>query len=153
MPGARTDIPIERIPVDKATKKTLRKLGVQSVDDLEHLKQKNVDLGQVGDGDIDYSTLNKQIQKSRRNQAPPVVTAVSLTVDEDDRPCLRVQGANLSVNPAFPPVAALNQHVVEVVSRSDEELQLRLEHGLQADNELVVALDEFSVVKVNVKAR
>ena len=153
MPGARTDIPIERIPVDKATKKQLRKLGVQSVDDLEHLKQKNVDLDQVSDGDIDYSTLNKQIQKSRRNQAPPIVTAVSLALDEEDQPYLRIEGANLSVDPAFPPVAAINQHVVEVISRNDGELRLRLEHDLQADNELVVALDEFSVVKVNVKAR
>ena len=153
MPGARTDIPIERIPVDNATKKKLRKLGVQSVDDLEHLKQKNVDLDQVGDGDIDYSSLNKQIQKSRRNQAPPIVTAVSLALDEEDQPYLRIEGANLSVDPAFPPVAAVNQRVVEVISRSDGELRLRLEHELQADNELVVALDEFSVVTFNVKAR
>ena len=153
MPGARSDIPIERIPVDKATKKTLRKLGVQSVDDLEQLRQRNVDLDSVGNGDIDYTSLNKQIQKSRRNQTPPMVTAVSLAVDEEDRPVLRIEGANLSVNPAFPPVAALNEHVVEVVARSDGELQLRLDHALEGDNERVVALDEFSVVKVNVKAR
>jgi hypothetical protein len=152
MPGSRTDIPIERIPVDKATKKTLRKLGVQSVDDLEQLKQKNVDLTKVTDGDIDYTALSKQIQKSRRSQDPPAITAVSQSLDEESAPCLLVEGRNLAVDPRFPPVAAINEQVVEVLSKGDTELRLRLDRELEGDNELIVALDEYSVFKVNVRA-
>lgn len=152
MPGAQKDIPIERIPVDRATKKKLRKLGVQSVDDLDQLKAKNVDLNQVTNGDIDYSALNKQIQKSRRNQNPPTISAASLALDEVHGPCLRIEGRNLSVDSRFPPVAALNQQMVTVLSRGDNELRLRLHKELEGDNELIVALDEFSVFKVNVRA-
>ncbi|MEV6598586.1 hypothetical protein AB0M36_17170 [Actinoplanes sp. NPDC051346] len=153
LPGAQTDIPIARIPVDKATKKKLRRLGIQSVDDLEHLRQKNVDLGQVSDGDIDYSQLNKQIQKSRRDQQPPQVKSISLGFDEDSVPYLSIEGRHLSVDPAFPPVAAVNRRVAQVLSRGDGELRIRLEGQLEVDNELILALDEYSVVKVNVKAR
>jgi hypothetical protein len=153
MPGSGTDIPIERMPVDKATKRTLRKLGVQSVGDLEQLKQKNVDLARVtGDGDIDYTALNKQIQRSRRGQDPPAITAVSQSLDQENVPCLLVEGHNLAVEPRFPPVAAINRQVVDVLSQSDTELRLRLDRELAGDNELIVALDEYSVFKVNVRA-
>jgi hypothetical protein len=152
MPRGGADIPIERIPVDQATKKTLRKLGVQSVDDLEQLKQKNVDLTGVTDGDIDYSALNKQIQKSRRAQRPPTISGVSMSLDEANQPYLRVEGRNLAVDSRFPPVAAVNEQVVEVFSSDESELRLRLDHELEGDNELIVALDEYSVLKVNVKA-
>src|SRR5689334_10808700 len=42
--GAKNDINIDDIGIDKTTKKHLRKLGVNSVDDLRQIQQKNVDL-------------------------------------------------------------------------------------------------------------
>src|SRR5215210_3209733 len=56
-PGAKNDIQLDEIDVDKATKKKLRKLGVNSVDDLKQIEQKNVDLKKVSDSSIDYSQL------------------------------------------------------------------------------------------------
>src|SRR5438105_15899402 len=53
-PPGRNDIKIEEITVDPKTRKELRKLGVRSVDDLQQIQQKNVDLQQVSDDAIDY---------------------------------------------------------------------------------------------------
>src|SRR5713101_6400526 len=44
IPAAKGDVTIEEIGVDKATKKQLRKLGVNSVDDLKQIQKQNVDL-------------------------------------------------------------------------------------------------------------
>src|SRR6266849_6139331 len=41
-PGAKNDINIDDINIDKAAKKRLRKLGVNSVNDLKQIEQKNV---------------------------------------------------------------------------------------------------------------
>src|SRR6185295_6566640 len=57
VPSPKSDVKIDDINVDKATRKKLRKLGVNSVDDLQQIERKNVDLAKVADGDIDYRTL------------------------------------------------------------------------------------------------
>src|SRR5215831_1317411 len=67
VPGVKNDINIDEIDVDKVTKKQLRKLGVNSVDDLKQIEQKNIDLQKVSDNTIDYKKLANQIQKSRRS--------------------------------------------------------------------------------------
>src|SRR6266545_1900644 len=41
VPGARTDVEIADLPVDKTTRRKLRKLGATSVDDLKAIEQKN----------------------------------------------------------------------------------------------------------------
>jgi len=55
-------VSIDDINIDKGTKKQLRKLGVQSVDDLQRVEKKNVDLKRVVNNDIDYRSLANQIQ-------------------------------------------------------------------------------------------
>src|SRR5215469_5264779 len=64
-PARKSDIKIDDIAVDKTTKKKLRQLGVNSVDDLNQVEQKNVDLGKVSDNQIDYRQLANQISKSK----------------------------------------------------------------------------------------
>src|SRR5215469_17506424 len=44
IPTAKGDIAIDTVPVDKATRKKLRNLGITSVDDLKQVEKKNVDL-------------------------------------------------------------------------------------------------------------
>ena len=155
VPSGKGDVTLSEIELDKSTKKQLRKLGVNSVEDLKQIEDKNVDLGKVTDSDIDYRTLANQIQKSRRGQNPPRVSAVSLSLDEDKTPYLLIQGENLAVDPTFPPVAVVNQTLAEVLASSDREIKLQItaEHALAADNEVIVTFDPFAVVKVNVKAR
>jgi hypothetical protein len=152
--AAKDDTPIEEIDVDKQTKTKLRRLGVRSVDDLKAIESKNVDLRQVSDDQIDYSKLANQIRKSRRSETPPKVTAVSLSRDDDARPCLVVRGENLAVDPAFRPVAVINDRLADVLSSSPGELRIDLgdERQLKDDNELVMTFDPFAVVKVNVRA-
>jgi hypothetical protein len=150
---AKSDIAMDDIDVDKATKKKLRKLGVSSVDDLRQVEQKNIDLRKVSDNAIDYSKLANQIQKARRGQAPPRVSGVSFSLDQDRRPYLVVRGDSLAVDPAFRPVAVVNQQLAEVVSSSDKELRIQLgeDHRLTRSNEVILTFDPFAVVRVNVR--
>lgn len=154
VPGAKNDITIDDIDVDKATKKKLRKLGVNSVDDLQQIERKNVDLQKVSDSDIDYKTLANKIQKSKRGQNPPKIAAVSLSLDEDNQPFLLIQGENLAVDPGFRPVAVVNQTLAEVMSSSDKEMKIQItkDHDFSKSNEVILTFDPFAVMKVNVKA-
>jgi hypothetical protein len=155
VPGAKNDINIDEIDLDKGTRKKLRKLGVNSVDDLKQIEQKNIDIKKVSDNAIDYTQLANQIRKSKRDQQPPKVRAVSLSRGEDGLPYLDVRGENLSVDPLFPPVAVVNQTLAEVMSCDDKRVKIQLtrEHDFAGHNELILTFDPFAVVKVNVKAR
>jgi len=154
VPGAKGDINLDEIELDKTTKKKLRKLGVNSVGDLKQIEQKNIDLKKVSDNSIDYTQLANQIRKTKRDQSPPKVRAVSLSRGEDDLPYLVVEGENLAVDPKFPPVAVVNQTLAEVMSSSDKRVRIQLtrDHDFADHNELILTFDPFAVVKVNVKA-
>ena len=154
IPGAKDDVNISDIPVDKTTRKRLRKLGVNSLEDLKEVDRRNVDLKKISDNEIDYRSLANQIQKSKRNQNPPRVTAVSLSRDESGTPCLLLHGRRLAVDPAFRPVAVVNGTLAEVMSSDGTELTIRLgdEHRFGRDNEVIVTFDPFAVVKMDVKA-
>jgi hypothetical protein len=155
IPTAKGDTKIEEIPVDKTTKKKLRKLGITSVDDLKQVERKNIDLNKVADTDIDYSALNNQIQQSRRAQYPPMVRGVSLSMDAGADPCLTIRGKNLGVDPKFQPVAVVNDTLANVLSSSTDEVRIQLppKRGLAADNSVILTMDPFAVIKLNVKAK
>ena len=155
IPGAKNDLNIDEIPMDKSTKKQLRKIGVSSVDDLKQIERKNVDLKKVTDNTIDYSALANQIQKSKRDQARPRVSGVSFSVDENEEPCLLVRGQNLAMDPKFLPVAVVNQTLAGVMSSSPEEIKIRVtdEHALTENNEVILTFDPYAVIKLNVKAQ
>jgi hypothetical protein len=124
------------------------------VDDLKQIEKKQVDLRRVSDNEIDYSNLANQIRKSRRGDSPPRITGVSMSLDHDRNRCLIVTGDNLAVDPAFEPVAVVNQRLADVLQSSDSELRIRLDprHRFRDDNEVVMTFDPFAVVKVNVRA-
>lgn len=155
IPGGKNDLTIDEIPIDKATKKQLRKLGVSSVNDLKQIEQKNVDLKKVSDNNIDYSALANQISKSKRDQTPPKVKGVSFSVDENDEPYLLIKGENLAIDPKFPPVAVINETLAGVMSCSPDEIKIRVtdEHALAQNNEVILTFDPFALVKLNVKAQ
>lgn len=154
-PGAKNDVTIDEIPIDKATKKQLRKLGVSSVGDLKQIEKKNVDLKKVTDNAIDYTALANQIQKSKRDQVPPRVKGVTLSVDENEEPYLLITGENLAIDPKFQPVAVVNQTLAGVMSCSPAEVKIRVtdEHALAKNNEVILTFDPFALVKLNVKAQ
>lgn len=152
-PSSKADVNIDDIDVDKSTKKQLRKLGVNSIDDLKQIEQKNVDIKKVSNSSIDYTTLANQIQKSKRDQRPPRVRAVSLSLDKDKSPYLLIQGENLAIDPVFNPVAVVNKTLAGVMSSSPKEVKIRIsgEHDFADNNEVILTFDPFAVVKVNVK--
>jgi len=152
VPGGKNDIDLADIDVDRKTRKQLRKLGVNSSEDLKALERKNVDLGKVSDHAIDYRKLANQIEKSRRLRNPPRVTSATLSTDEDSVPCLVIQGENLAVNPHFSPVAVINERLAEVLSSDERMLRIEVkpEHRLSARNEIILTVDSFAVLKIKV---
>jgi hypothetical protein len=153
MGGLKNDTNIDKIDVDKKTKNKLRKLGVTSVEDLHQLEKKNVDIQHVSDGDVDYKTLANQIQKSRRNLNPPMVKSVSLSVNDEDGSYLHVKGENFNVNDKYTPVAVINSRLADVISTTDSEIKIKLQKGHMTgtENELIMTLDPYAIVKMNLK--
>lgn len=148
-----SSVSIDDINVDKDTKKQLRKLGVQSVDDLQRVEKKNVDLKRVADTDIDYRSLANQIQKAQRNTAPPIIRSVSLAED-DEAPALLVRGKNLAIDRRFPPVAVIDDQLAEVQSYDEAHVRIALpaDHDPARPTELVLTCDPFAVLKIKVKS-
>jgi hypothetical protein len=156
VPGAKSEIGLAEAGVDPKTRRTLRKLGVTSADDVKQIQEKNVDLKKVTEGaDIDYTRLANQIESSKRRRDPPRIRSASLSLDEDNQPVLRIRGDNLAVNPRFEPVAVVNEVLAEVASSSRDELAIRIgdEHRFGDENEVIVTVDPFAVVKLKVKGR
>jgi hypothetical protein len=91
LPDSKSEVKLSELPVDKRTRKQLRKLGVTSTDDLKELQRKNVDLQQVSDNVIDYRSLAGEIEKSRRKRYPPKVNAAVLSRDMRGSPALSIQ--------------------------------------------------------------
>jgi hypothetical protein len=151
--GMKNDTQLEEIDIDKDTKRKLRKIGVTSVDDLKQVENKHVDIEKVSDSTIDYKALANKIQKAKRAQAPPTVRSASLSVDAERQPYLVVSGENLSLHAGYEPVALVNQKLARVVSSSNNEIKVQLdtEHGIGPDNELILTLDPYALVKMNVR--
>ncbi len=155
IPSAQNDVNMDDIAIDKTTRKRLRKIGVNSVNDLREIEQKNVDLKKVTANAIDYTALANQIQKSKRDQSRPSVQGVSLSLDENEEPYLLIKGTNLGIDRKFQPVAVINQTLAEVMSSSPAEVKIRItdEHALAENNEVILTFDPFAIIKVNVKAQ
>jgi hypothetical protein len=150
--AAKGNVSIDEIPVDKGTKTKLRRIGVNSADDLRQIEQHHVDLKQVTDSDIDYTGLANAINQARRDQTPPRVSGVSLSMSEDD-PCLVVRGEHLSIDRSFPPVAVVNERLATVRSARPDEVRVAIAPGqpLRADNDLILTFDPFAIVRLNVR--
>lgn len=142
---------IDEIEIDNETKKTLRKVGVTSVKDLEELEQKNVDLEQVTNKKVSYKDLADIIKKSKRGSLPPKVGKVSLSLS-DNKPMLVVEGDNLHVDDKFQPVAVVNNQLVDIVSSDPGKIRIAVDPEVmkQGKNELVMTLDPYAVFKIEI---
>lgn len=147
------DVSIDTIDVDEDTKKSLRKIGVTSVKDLENIENKNVDLDKVSPGKINYTNLANIIQKSRRNTAPPKVSKVSISKSEG-QPVIVLEGENLAVRKDFTPVAVINDELAEVKEYNGRKITIdgnKVKWGSAGDHEMVIALDPYSVFRIKIK--
>jgi hypothetical protein len=150
-PLSKDSISIETIEVDKETKKTLRKMGVTSVNDLEKLEDKNVDIEKASNKKVSYKDLAEIIKKSKRGSMPPTVGKVSLSLSGGN-PVLIVDGDNLHLDPQFEPVAVVNNKLMNILSSDARQLMIEVKPEVlkEGKNELVMTLDPFAVFKLEI---
>lgn len=150
-PITKDNISIEAIDIDPETKKSLRTLGVSSVNDLEKIERKNVDLEKLGSKKVSYKHLADMINKSKRGNRPPAVSKVSLSLTEG-KPVLIIEGKNLHVDDKFPPVAVVNQKLAHIIGSDTNQLRIALEPDNMrlGKNELVMTLDPYAIFKLEI---
>lgn len=151
--GLKNDISIDKLNIDTASKRKLRKIGVTTADDIKQIESRNIDINKVSDDTVDYTAIANQIQKAKRNQSPPKVKGIAMSVDENRKPYFIVSGQNLAVNERFRPVAIINNRLAEVMSYNEDEIKIQLhkDHEIGKDNEVVLTIDPFAIIKLNVK--
>jgi hypothetical protein len=150
-PITKDNISIEAIDIDPETKRSLRKIGVSSVSDLEKIEKKNVDLEKVGTKKVNYKNLAESINKSKRGNLPPIVGKVSLSLGHGN-PVLVLDGSNLHVDNNFPPVAVVNSKLANILSSDTNQLRIELDANTmrRGKNELVMTLDPYAIFKLEI---
>lgn len=151
-PITKDNISIDAIDIDADTKRSLRKMGVSSVDDLEKIEKKNVDIEKVGSKKVSYKNLADIINKSKRGNRPPSVSKVSLSLS-DGKPVMIVEGTNLHVDNKFPPVAVINDSLANILSSDETQLKIEIDPDTvrAGTNELVMTLDPYAIFKLEIK--
>jgi hypothetical protein len=152
-PMSKDDISIEVIEdIDEETKHTLKKIGIESVKDLENVEKKNVDIEKLSNKKVSYSKLAHMLKKARRSSLPPKVSRASLSMSEQ-KSLIEIDGENLAVEEKFEPVAVVNGKLAEIISSSKDKIGIKIDPSLLAkkENELVIVLDPYSVFKINIQ--
>lgn len=154
-PLTRNDISLEDVDLPEPEKKELKKLGIRSAEDLKRtVEEQNVDLEKVTDKKLDYQGLANLINQSRRKQLAPQVAKASLSKAQGET-ILTLEGDNLAMAQSLDqfPVAAIDDEQVEIISASDKELKIRVNHNhLQGQqSQLKVALDPYAIVTLNLQ--
>jgi hypothetical protein len=152
-PPRKDDIAIELIDdLDPQVKRSLEKLGVSSVRDLETIEKQNIDLGKVADSPIDYGSLARMIQRSKRLKSAPRVKSASLA-DGEEGSVLTITGENLAgdVPESDFPRAYLDGREVRVRSASATAIELTIpgETTSQHPMQLEIALDPYAILRMN----
>lgn len=149
-PNTKEDISIDLIEeIDDETKNTLRKIGVTSVNDLDQIQKKNVDIERVSNKRTNYGKLANLLQKARRNSAPPTVKNVNFNISKSQS-FIVVEGDNLVIDKSYTPVAVFNGKLAELGNAEQGELKVKVnkEDINKEDNELIIVSDPFTVYKM-----
>ncbi|MBS3913271.1 MAG: hypothetical protein KG003_02140 [Bacteroidetes bacterium] len=146
---------IDEIDVDAKTKKQLRKIGVNSVEDLKMIEDKNVDVKKATDNNVDYKSLANLIQKNKRSKTPPVVKSVSMSLENPKQPQMIVKGLNLSTSSTFKPVAVINNQLAEVITSNAQEITIAIDpkSPIRTQNEVILTVDPYAVFKFNLNLK
>jgi hypothetical protein len=149
-------------------KDELKKMGVQSVTDLENLEARNIDLAKVaptttstiGDLATKLKALrNKKnyqqqmsLSQSKRQEAPPVVGAVRMR-REGEHALLTLTGQHLATRPDFKPFATLNDIPARVEHTTEQEAVIRIPGSAfrPGPNDFRLALDPFAIIRLNLQ--
>lgn len=150
-PPARGEVPIEQAPIDSDAVQRLRRLGVRSVDDIEKLEERNVDLQSATGGAVDYTKLANMIRQARRSKTPPAVRGASVESTLDG-PVLRVHGSNLSISQEHEPVAVVNNRLAQVLNYGPDMIEILLDDDVpaQAMSEVILTLDPYCIARFRI---
>ncbi|OEK08224.1 hypothetical protein A8C32_01810 [Flavivirga aquatica] len=149
-PNTAQDVSIDLIDeIDTDTKNTLRKIGVTSVNDLDKIQKKNVDLLKASNKKVDYGKLASLLNKARRTENPPKVGNVNFNISRSTS-TINVEGDNLIFDEKYTPVAVFNGEMVKLTSASKSNLQIQInaDKVKEEDNELIVVSDPYTVFKM-----
>jgi hypothetical protein len=154
-PLTHNDVTLEDIGLPETQQKELKKLGIQSAEDLRRtVKERKVALDQVTDQKVDYSNLADLINQSRRRQNPPRVSQANIS-QAQGKTVLTLEGENLAIAQSLTdfPAAVLNDQPIQVLSASENQLQLEVDPAvLKGDSkQLQVALDPYAVFTMNLQ--
>ncbi|MCU0567014.1 MAG: hypothetical protein MUF49_10500 [Oculatellaceae cyanobacterium Prado106] len=155
-PMSRDEISIEEVNIPEPQRKELKRLGIQSTEDLRRtLEEKNVDLEKVTDKvKVDYKGLANLLNQTHRKQIPPNIAKVSVAKSEGDT-ILTLEGDNLAIATSLDqyPIAVLNNEAVEVLDANKNQLRLRIpSHHLQhSSSQLQIALDPYAIVRMKLQ--
>ena len=151
-PRRKDDVAIEEVEeLDPKVRSSLEKMGVTSVSDLERMENANVDLEKVGSEKIDYGSLARLIQRSKRRKTAPKVNSASLS-DDGDRVVLTIAGEHLAQVPDQEfPRAMLGDTVLAVRSAGPTAIAFEMDAAALPDKPttLRIALDPHAVVSMN----
>lgn len=150
-PPARDEVPIDEAPIDPDAVQRLRKLGVRSVNDIEKLEQRNVDLRSATGGAVDYTKLANMIRQARRGESPPAVHDASVEPTPDGS-VLRVHGKNLSVSKEYEPVAVVNNHLAKVLTYGPDLIEILVDDDVpvRAMSEVILTLDPYCIARFRI---
>lgn len=149
-PTTIDDVSIDLIEdIDTETKKTLRKIGVTSVNDLTEIEKKKVDIERISNKKTNYSKLAKLLRKARRRDYPPSVKNVNFNISKSQS-FINVEGENLMMDEKYTPVAVFNGKLAELEKANKDNLQISVPMELIQDgpNELIIVSDPFTVYKM-----
>jgi len=161
-PLSADDVAIETLDeIDEDTKASLRKMGVTSADDLERMRERNVDIEEVvaekaeSPQKVNYNKLAGIINKARRRRLSPSLSRISMQRALDGHELLTVQGQNLVVSQGFPafPAAYWNDREVRIVAADHEHITLDMEPNQCASgaHQLHLVLDPYAVMSLEVR--
>jgi hypothetical protein len=157
-PVRKEDVAVSDLKdLDDDTKKTLTRIGVRSVKDIQTMEERDVDLARASGKRLNYARLADEIARVRRSTSQPRVHSLSLVEDRDGY-VLSLSGQNLLLDesdlPGDFPMALVNQEPARVIFASPDEIQLSLrgDELQRGDNALAIALDPYAVIRMNLKA-
>jgi hypothetical protein len=117
---------IDSLPgMDAKQRNALEKIGVRTVKDVERMEKNNVNLDQVTNGEVDYSSLSNMIKKAKRRDNPPLVRGVSMTKTAEGH-LLIVDGKNLILFEEKNPFAYINGKNTPIITGNQDRIVVRL---------------------------
>jgi hypothetical protein len=156
-PVAEDDVHIDDLDLDTEVKNDLKKNGVETVKDIDRIKNNNVNIkSSVDNSNIDFNDLASKIrsakEKNRRGSQPPRIIKTSLSKSLSNN-LVQIEGDNLHLFNHYEPKAFINKKEVEILSINEKFVELKIdqENLKNTSLQLTMFLDPFTIVKCKIK--